>query len=78
MYDKRTGRKWAAFRKQFLARFPICCVCGKLADTVDHITSIQLQADTYRDEDYLPMCRSCNSRKGATYDKECIRASREA
>lgn len=65
MYDAR----WRAYRRQFLARYPLCVDCTKagrytLATHVDHI--VPHRGDEVRFWDatnHQPLCRHCHAVK---------------
>ena len=64
-YDHPTYQK---NRKRLLADNPLCVArgCTKVADTADHIIPID-QGGTHDLDNLQPLCRSCNSRRGAQY-----------
>lgn len=61
--------KWQQFSKDFLMRHKWCKHCGKRAKVTDHIIGYEEMVrlyggNTYKDEDYQPLCVSCNTKKG--------------
>jgi len=78
-------RKWAAFRKRFLANNPWCkgiytarfsvgsvsgIECGELATQVDHIIPLKWGGAQYDESNCQSLCHSCHSRKTATENHE--------
>lgn len=65
---------WRKIREKFLKSHKYCEVCGRPADTVDHIIPASLlPADLAHSESNLrALCRSCNSRKGSAHDRKLI------
>jgi 5-methylcytosine-specific restriction endonuclease McrA len=63
---------WRRKRKEILRLNPNCVICGAPADTVDHVISWRFGLDS----PLVPMCRSCNSRKGAMIDKALLKRGR--
>lgn len=48
----------------FLAKYPVCFVCGARAEIADHIVPHRGSLELFFDEDNLqPMCWRCHSRK---------------
>lgn len=59
-----TGQEWKQLCKQYNDR---CLKCGKEGElTVDHIIPVSM-GGTSDISNIQPLCRSCNSSKGATY-----------
>lgn len=57
---------WRKRRAAHLERYPACVVCGRKADTADHIHA---RGRGGRDDGPLQsMCRSCHGRKSAASD----------
>ena len=63
------GKKWQAFRKNYLASHPLCVECLKQgryvqATDVDHIIAHRGNMELFWDEKNLqPLCHSCHSKK---------------
>ena len=57
--------QWRAFSKDYLARYPVCELCGEKATITDHA---QGHAGDWLARFWVgpfrPVCRSCNSREG--------------
>ena len=53
-------------RAQVLADNPQCYICGRNANTVDHLLEVD-RGGTHDIENLAPCCTSCNSRKGQSY-----------
>lgn len=65
--ERRTAR-WARLSQRLRKAQPFCLTCGTRDDlTVDHIIPVSVRPDLAFDLDNLAvLCRSHNSRKGAT------------
>lgn len=64
--DRGYDADWRAVRKQFLAKHPTCCVCGRPATEVDHILSVRERPDLrLRWSNLRAMDASCHSRRTA-------------
>jgi hypothetical protein len=66
----RNHSSFKKIRKQLLEDDPTCTICGKEADTIDHIKPVDtftnpIEANTM--DNCRVLCRSCNSRLGARY-----------
>lgn len=67
------ARNQAAFQRErtrILADNPPCDICGRDADTIDHIRPVDTftnPTDANNPDNLRPLCRSCNSRQGARY-----------
>jgi len=60
------GHKWREARKLFLKRHPVCAICGKPSEVVDHI--IPHKGDLklfWRRSNWQPLCASCHNKKTA-------------
>lgn len=56
--------KWKAMRRAFLARNPVCVMCGARAEVADHIAPHRGDAELFFNEANLqPLCRRCHSAK---------------
>lgn len=70
-YDGR----WKAFARRFLREHPVCAICGRPAQVVDHrVYTARQMMDAYGHFDYNPelyqaLCYSCNNRKAQTSDR---------
>jgi hypothetical protein len=53
-------------RAQILADNPNCYICGRHANTVDHLLEVD-RGGTHDLDNLAPCCTSCNSRKGQRY-----------
>ncbi|CAB4194697.1 HNHc domain containing protein [uncultured Caudovirales phage] len=53
-------------RAQVLADNPQCYICGRNAQTVDHLLEVD-RGGTHDIENLAPCCTSCNSRRGQKY-----------
>lgn len=61
-YDAR----WRRYRKNFLAKHPLCVECGGLATEVDHIIDHRGSYKLFWDTDnHQALCKSCHSKKTA-------------
>lgn len=40
-----SSAKWKAMRRNFLAKYPVCAVCGGQATVVDHVVPITVRPD---------------------------------
>lgn len=58
-YDAR----WRRLRKMHLAAEPLCRMCGRPADLVDHITPIRDGGERLDDDNLQSLCRSCHDEK---------------
>lgn len=57
---------WSKFRKSYLRLHPVCAVCGRLANEVDHVIPFKGDKTKIFDLDNLqPLCHECHSRKTA-------------
>lgn len=68
------GRRWSAYRKQYLSEHPLCikCACRGLTvatDTVDHIIPHRGNYTLFWDpENHQPMCTPCHNTKTSMMD----------
>ena len=57
-HQRGYDRKWAAYRKMYLAEHPLCVVCGGPANTVDHIIPHKGNRELFYDpENHQSMCK---------------------
>lgn len=62
--DKRYwSNAWRKLRGNYLKKYPICKVCGKLANVVDHITPVRLGGSFWDTSNMQPLCTSCHNSK---------------
>jgi 5-methylcytosine-specific restriction protein A len=71
--DAKTHRTydeaWQRLSRSFLRRWPHCFRCGKPAEVVDHVVSIEADPSRKYDESNLEsLCRSCHGRKTVARD----------
>jgi len=62
-------RRWRAFREVYLAKHPLCLECqnaGRLtpATEIHHIIPVE-DDGTDREDNLMPLCKSCHARKTA-------------
>jgi 5-methylcytosine-specific restriction protein A len=62
--------RWAACRREVLARDPVCVACGLVPSTeVDHVERLQdviaRGGDPYDLDNLMALCHDCHSRKTA-------------
>lgn len=74
-YQRGYDKKWAKFSREFLEKNPYCINCGKPATITDHVIPFEIMKEiyggnTFRDEDYQPLCIRCNTIKGKRIDKK--------
>lgn len=68
--------RWYKFAKDYLREHPVCAICGKPAEVVDHKdVPADVMMDAYGQFDldpahYQALCRRCNAVKGVTYDRD--------
>lgn len=64
----RSSKYWQSLRSDVFERHgEVCYLCGKAADTIDHVIPIVFAPHLADDLDNLrPACRKCNSSKGST------------
>lgn len=64
------GRKWQAARAAFLKAHPYCaCGCGRLSETVDHITPHRGDRTLFWDrKNWQAMAKVCHDRKTVLHD----------
>lgn len=61
--------RWQRYRKWFLARNPLCAVCGELATVVDHIVPHKGDKALFWDKNnHQPLCERCHNIKTARED----------
>ncbi len=56
------GASWRKLRAWYLARNPLCVMCGKAAREVDHILPRE-DGGTDDQENLQSLCKSCHSKK---------------
>jgi len=54
---------WRKYRRAFLSHTPLCVECGRIADVVDHITSVRLGGGFWDVENHQAMCHQCHNSK---------------
>jgi 5-methylcytosine-specific restriction protein A len=54
---------WRKYRRAFLSTNPLCVECGRIADVVDHITSVRLGGGFWDVENHQAMCHQCHNSK---------------
>jgi len=57
-------KRWQKCRAAVLAQEPICRVCGRPANTVDHITPRRKGGADYERDNLQALCAECHARKG--------------
>ena len=58
--------EWRKVRREVLADYPDCCVCGGVANTVDHIIPLRERSDLALDRGNLrSMCKRCHEKRSA-------------
>jgi hypothetical protein len=67
------SKQYKTNRAQILADNPQCYICGRHAQTVDHLLEVD-RGGTHDIENLAPCCTSCNSRRGQRYGEEKKRA----
>ena len=69
MAQRGTGHhSYRRLRAAFLAEHQVCAWCRRApAETVDHLVPMDAGADRNDVSNWVPACRSCNSRRGAHY-----------
>lgn len=56
--------EWHKLRKEFLAKYPYCCICGQPATGVDHITAHKGNKELFFNwENLQPLCKPHHDRK---------------
>jgi len=80
MAQQGTGHHaYRQLRAAFLAEYQVCAWCRRArAETVDHLVPIDAGADRNDVSNWVPACRSCNSRRGAQYGNAKRRRAVEA
>lgn len=57
-------RRWKRMSHDFLAKYPVCFICGARAEIADHIRPHRGSLELFFDGGNLqPMCWRCHSRK---------------
>lgn len=65
--DKRYySRAWKKARAAFLAKHPLCVVCGEFANVVDHRIPVRAGGPFWDSDNWQPMCISDHNAKSAT------------
>lgn len=73
-YQRGYTKRWARYRKSFLAAHPLCRECAKrnlivAATVVDHIVPHKGDYDLFWETmNHQPLCAECHNRKTATED----------
>lgn len=63
-FSRLYTRKWHKVARGFLARHPVCAVCGAPATEVDHIVPHRGDPAVFWDaKNWQPLCHQCHSRK---------------
>lgn len=63
--------RWTKFSRWYRTRFPLCKLCGRRSEVVDHIVPARLdEFDWYDLNNLQPLCHACHNRKRATEDKQ--------
>lgn len=68
-FQRGYDRRWREFAKEYLRRHPVCAICGRPAQVVDHKdipAQVMMDMDGRFDLDedhYQPLCISCNLKK---------------
>jgi 5-methylcytosine-specific restriction endonuclease McrA len=60
------SKQYKENRARVLADNPTCYICGRHAQTVDHLLEVD-RGGTHDMENLAPCCLSCNSRRGQKY-----------
>jgi 5-methylcytosine-specific restriction protein A len=56
--------KWKASRVAYLAKYPVCRSCGRLAEVVDHIKPHRGDVKLFWDiNNWQPLCKVCHDKK---------------
>lgn len=62
--SRQTSTAWRKLNAEHLDGETLCVAgCGRVATTGDHVTPVARGGEDTEDN-YAPMCASCNSRKG--------------
>lgn len=59
------GRTWRKLRLWFLREHPLCAVCGRPAEHVDHVRPKPPDWPEYDQDNLQALCASCHSKKTA-------------
>jgi len=57
--------RWRRHKEDYLIENPECVVCGRMANTVDHIIPIRLGGSRWKWSNLQSMCTSCHNSKTA-------------
>jgi 5-methylcytosine-specific restriction endonuclease McrA len=68
-YDVYGSKRWRALRKRVLFEEPLCRVCGRAADHVDHIIPLDRGGEPFARANTQPLCRSCHGKKSRADDQ---------
>lgn len=76
-------KAWDEFRKQHLARNPLCAMCSNVGNQLDHIIPLryadEIDLETLLDESNLQiLCASCHSRKTAEENRVASRINKSS
>jgi 5-methylcytosine-specific restriction enzyme A len=62
-------RRWSAVAKAHLMKYPLCVICGRPAEEVDHIKPHKGDMRLFWDpKNRQSLCKPCHSRKTAVED----------
>ena len=64
MSDPRSYSGYRRKAKAYLAKHTQCSWCGQAADTVDHILPLSKNGSLMDEDNWRPMCRDCNNKRG--------------
>ena len=68
-YYRGYDNRWRSFRKRYLRAHPVCVVCERAAEVIDHIIAWDGNPETLIQEDNLQaLCTRCHNKKTAKYD----------
>jgi 5-methylcytosine-specific restriction protein A len=55
--------QWNQYRNMYLRSNPLCVVCNRAAELVDHIVPLAQGGSMYDEGNHQAMCRSCHQEK---------------
>lgn len=64
-HERGYDARWRRLRTAHMAAEPLCRMCGKLADLVDHITPILDGGAVLDDNNLQSLCKACHAVKSA-------------
>lgn len=67
------GNEHRKLRKVMLAKFPLCKICNKAANELDHIIPINHGGDRYNESNLQTLCKQCHSKKSEREKHEYIK-----